>query len=122
MIIVRVISGLGNQLFQYSIGRQLSLARNVPLKLDTSFFKSQSLRSYKLNHYNIEAEIATAKEVEDFLHIQNSKSAGSRILRRIERLLPKEKRRVYKQANWWTYEPELLKTNSKVYLDGYWQP
>lgn len=121
MIIVKLISGLGNQLFQYAVGRQLSITRNVPLKLDVSFFKSQKLRNYKLDQYNIQAEIATEQEIAHFLNVYDSKSIFARIYRRSERLLPKNRWRLYKQANWWTYEPDVLKVSSNVYLDGYWQ-
>ena len=36
MVIVRLLGGLGNQMFQYAAARRLALAHNVPLKLDIS--------------------------------------------------------------------------------------
>ena len=39
MIIVEVSGGLGNQLFQYAIGRTISIQNKVNLKLDLSFFE-----------------------------------------------------------------------------------
>ena len=121
MIIVKLISGLGNQLFEYAVGRQLSLQRQVPLKLDISFFEGQRLRSYKLNHYNIQAEIATEKEIEKFTNIYNSNSLYARIFRKTESMLPKRKKLHYIEDEWWMYESELLKASSNVYVDGYWQ-
>ncbi|MBE7170980.1 MAG: alpha-1,2-fucosyltransferase [Williamsia sp.] len=121
MIIVKLISGLGNQLFQYAIGRQLSIKRGVPLKLDTSFFQTQHLRSYKLDHYNIQAEIASEEEVASYLRRYKSLHLADRIYRKLERQLPKQIRRYYKEGEWWGYEPQLLKAGGKVYLDGYWQ-
>ncbi|RZJ87607.1 MAG: alpha-1,2-fucosyltransferase, partial [Hymenobacter sp.] len=72
MVYTRLISGLGNQLFQYAVGRQVALLHNAPLKLDITFFASQSLRSYKLDAYNIRAEIATEAEISAVLAVYAS--------------------------------------------------
>jgi len=121
MIIVKLISGLGNQLFQYCIARQLSLTRGTELKLDISFFKRQSLRSFRLHHYNIQAEIATEKEVRRFTDIYADTSLYAKLFRKAEKLSPKRNRRLFKEQEWWVYEPELLKASGNIYLDGYWQ-
>jgi len=63
LICSKLISGLGNQLFQYAIGRELSIKKNVELKLDISFFNEQNLRSFKLNVFDINAKIAEEKEI-----------------------------------------------------------
>ncbi len=121
MVIVKLISGLGNQLFQYAIGRQLSITNKVPLKLDISFFKDQSLRNYKLDHYNINAEIASEEEVAKFLNIYKKNNLAARVYRAIERRMPKRRSRYFKENEWWVYEPELLKVSGTAYIDGYWQ-
>jgi len=121
MIISKLISGLGNQLFQYTIGRHLSLTHQVPLKLDLSFFKDQKLRSYKLDHYNIQAETATEQDVESLTAIYQRKSLYAKIYRKVEKWRPKNKRLYYKEDEWWIYEPGLLQASSPVYLNGYWQ-
>lgn len=121
MIYTRLISGLGNQLFQYAIGRQVSLLNKAPLKLDISFFASQSLRSYKLDVYNTKAELATQVEVETLLERYSSQSLSAKVLRRLDSHLPKRYRRLFRESEWWIYEPELFQTTSPVYLDGYWQ-
>ena len=49
MIIIKLIGGLGNQLFQYSLGRSLSIKNNDTFKLDLSDFTKEnpcSLRTY----------------------------------------------------------------------------
>ena len=38
MIVARIFEGLGNQLFQYAMGRAMAEHFNVPLKLDLGFF------------------------------------------------------------------------------------
>jgi hypothetical protein len=121
MIVVKLISGLGNQLFQYTIGRQLSIKHNVPLKLDTSFFSGQSLRSYKLDNYNIKAQIASSEDVDKLLYWEKRSGFISKVYKKAERIIPKNKRPYFKEMEWWVYDPALLTVSSNVYLDGYWQ-
>ena len=121
MIYTKLISGLGNQLFQYAVARQLSLLRQTDLKLDTSFFDTQSLRGYKLHHYNIVATPATEAELSQLLRGYRSPSWSGKLYRRFDRLLPKARRRYFKEGAWWGYEPDLYRAGPTVYLDGYWQ-
>ncbi|WP_157567265.1 alpha-1,2-fucosyltransferase [Mucilaginibacter arboris] len=129
MIVTKLISGLGNQLFQYAIGRQLSLAKEVPLKLDLSFFKSQDLRSYKLNHYHINAEIATTadivpfrKEINRYQKLHQQTSFFAKVYRNVEPVLfPKHTKNYFKEHIWWILEPDVFKTPANVYVEGYWQ-
>lgn len=121
MITSKLISGLGNQLFQYAIGRQLALNGNTDLKLDISFFGNQNLRSYKLSNFNVKAAIATNEEILSYLGLYSSKSLYAKVYRRIERTRLKYKKRYFKEGEWWIYEPELFKTPADVYIDGYWQ-
>jgi Glycosyl transferase family 11 len=53
MIIVRLEGGLGNQMFEYAMGRRLAAKHLSLLKLDISWFETQQLRQYKLEHFNI---------------------------------------------------------------------
>jgi hypothetical protein len=121
MIIVKLISGLGNQLFQYAIARQLAIKNNVSLKLDISFYRDQSLRSYRLDKYNISATIADTGDLNNVLGVYTDPTVYGKIYRKVEKHLPKQYKRLYKESEWWAYEPELLKITDRTYLDGYWQ-
>lgn len=55
MIVVRICGGLGNQLFQYAAGKQLSLINKTPLVLDLSSYHWDKVRSYRLDCFNISA-------------------------------------------------------------------
>lgn len=121
MIIVKLISGLGNQLFQYAMARQLSAKNNVDLKLDVSFYETQSLRSYRLDKYNVKAEVATSDEIQDIIGIYNDLSLYGKVYRKIEPFFPKHKRKLYRESDWWAFEPEACKVSDNTYLYGYWQ-
>ncbi len=121
MIISKISSGLGNQLFQYSIGRQLSLLKNAPLKLDISFFETQNLRNYRLDNYNIEGGVATEEEILSFTNIYRERSLKAFIKRKIQNSAAKHKKPLFYEKEWWNYEPSLLKAGPNVYIRGYWQ-
>ena len=53
MIIAKITGGLGNQMFQYALGRVLSLKNNTELKLDISAFETYKLHQYSLEKLSI---------------------------------------------------------------------
>lgn len=58
MIIAKITSGLGNQLFQYAFAKHLSVINNTSLYFDLRFYHStyslESKRKFKLDHFNIQ--------------------------------------------------------------------
>ena len=61
MIIVKLMGGMGNQMFQYALGRSISLRYNKELKLDLSFLEDTNrnedfvMRDFDLDIFNIHA-------------------------------------------------------------------
>ncbi|MDJ1504456.1 alpha-1,2-fucosyltransferase [Xanthocytophaga agilis] len=118
MIIVRLNGGLGNQLFQYALGRHLSIKHKVPFKLDISWYK-KGIREYGLIHFTISEEIATQKEIASVTHM--TKSLWNRLNRNlIQPILPYYKRYIVLEKQF-AFDPRILNTASTIYLDGYWQ-
>ena len=66
MIITKLIGGLGNQMFQYSIARALSLKKNTPFRLDVSGFDNYHLhQGFELSRiFDISAEVASKLEIQ----------------------------------------------------------
>ena len=120
MIVVKLISGLGNQLFQYSFARRISLERNVPLKLDISFYDSQDLRAYKLDCFNIEAEVITRQEVNRFLR-KDWLWPARKGWNATQRLFPYYKKRFVEEQEKFEYDPAMNKMGKNAYIVGYWQ-
>lgn len=71
------MGGLGNQMFQYAVGRRVSLLRNTNLKMDESFLNDEKLnhtpRKFALDIFSEEIEIVTDAELIKFTSIQKSK-------------------------------------------------
>jgi hypothetical protein len=130
-IIIRLLGGLGNQLFQYAIGRHLSLIHNRPLKLDLSYYSNdkpdakKGIRIYCLKHFNIKASQASHQDTEKFSKFLNKKNLFSRLLRRANAFGDYINRSYIFEPpkNYFKFDSNLLKANLKptVYLDGYWQ-
>lgn len=62
VLVVRIIGGLGNQMFQYAAGFSLSERLNKKLLIDTRSFQNYTLHDYGLNVSKISAEVANHKD------------------------------------------------------------
>ena len=117
MIISRLIGGLGNQMFQYAIGRCLSYKNKCQFKLDIRGFEKYELRKYNLHHFKISAGIATE---ENFKKIGRTypPSITTRIIMRIIRELKifRFGSLVFEQSL--LFNPAIMNLVGDVYLDG----
>ena len=115
MIITKLKGGLGNQLFQYAVGRAAALHHKLPLKLDLTIFKTYKLHNgYRLDQYAIQADIATENEI---INLKGRNNALSSALRKAGLI----KRKSYFKEKRSSYFDERVLKNKFVYLDGYWQ-
>ncbi|GAB4025520.1 alpha-1,2-fucosyltransferase [Spirosoma koreense] len=68
MIISRITSGLGNQLFQYAVARHLALKNRTSLYLDLSYYKyrydTDTPRAFKLGHFAVPYRILQQSPLE----------------------------------------------------------
>lgn len=116
MIIVSINGGLGNQLFQYALGRHLALINNTELKLDLSVFKNPNHRKLGLTNFNIDINIATEKDL-PFTKRQLFKNKR-RIASLLDRFFPPIN---IKYENHFHFDDDVLKYTNNTYLWGYWQ-
>jgi hypothetical protein len=73
------MGGLGNQLFQYAIGRAIALKRNDTLKLDATYFDEFKAHSgFRLKDFCVDAPLAAIKEIKRL-------APRSRLLHRLAR-------------------------------------
>ncbi|MDW8206035.1 MAG: alpha-1,2-fucosyltransferase [Cytophagales bacterium] len=118
MIVVKLIGGLGNQMFQYAIGRHLAIINQQPLLLDISAYKACSDRYYALDCFNIRATIAHKINAEQFRQ-------NGQFLTFVEKIkyqfFPSLRKRLIKEPHF-HYSPDIIKSYEySIYLEGYWQ-
>jgi hypothetical protein len=119
MIISRIHSGLGNQLFQYAAGRALALRSKQEFKIHPTGFdmdnlitlqKNSDIYVYRLNLFNITAPIASAEEVRRLHEPYGWLSKKWNIF--------KQK---YIGHSYVNFFPHIYRIKGPAYLDGYWQ-
>lgn len=120
MVIVKLIGGLGNQLFQYAAGLQLAKLRQTTLKLDVQPFEYYKLHQYSLAAFQLRAEFATPREVAKFTGSTRNGLSWF-VFKVAQKLKPVYRRKVIKEDHFRPYNPTLAKAPKEVYLDGYWQ-
>lgn len=117
MYIIRLTGGLGNQLFQYALGRRLSLRNNIPLKLDISAYAEDRQRTYDLKHFDIAADLASPREVTDLI---GGTRLGRLACRTLDCFQPYYRRR-YVHHTQTNFDPNMLRVRQHAYLYGTWQ-
>lgn len=115
MVTVNLKGGLGNQLFQYAVGRSLAHKNADRLALDlTGLVRAQDkgdmYRKYALGAFSIKTSTATASEAE---RAKNPYGLISKVWRAFSSKVLRQQ-----HIGW---EPNVFRKRGDVYLDGYWQ-
>ena len=126
MIIVRLSGGLGNQMFQYAIGRHLAEKQYAILKLDLSLFEKYKVRPYDLHCFKIWENIATQTEIESLQGKPPSQLdyLTERVLQKIgisRAAKPKSRSPFLLREKDLSFDPSVLQKSGHLYLEGYWQ-
>ncbi|WP_200847918.1 alpha-1,2-fucosyltransferase [Rhizobium sp. 18055] len=117
LVIVKLLGGLGNQMFQYATGRAVAHRLGVDLLVDVSSFAHYDLRRYELGDWSIPARVANADE----LNRAGVTLAPPTFLRRVGRALGiGQPLNTFKETSF-AYDPSILNVTAPLYLDGYWQ-
>jgi hypothetical protein len=118
MIITKLIGGLGNQMFQYAIGRHLSVINSSKLYLDISDYHLYPDRHYALDCFALRSEIATHQILEDFRQYPHNLPTLQRLWQ--YNLLGKRNLTI-KEPHFHFAGNVIRHYKANVYLDGYWQ-
>jgi Glycosyl transferase family 11 len=122
VIVVRLLGGHSNQLFQYATGRVLADRHNTSLKLDTKSYlanqpEQDTPREYELSGYPLRAEIATDKDMQRVLPLDFQPNLPFKILWRLginNRIRPFSEGGKH-------FNPKVLSLPDNTYLNGWWQ-
>ena len=122
-VITQLLGGLGNQMFQYAVGRRLALEKKRRLLVDTSILEDHSPgchevnRKYALEIFKLQAK--RAEKYERWLYNAHGLPLIVRVLRRS--LGPVTKKWIYRNLSF-EYDKKLFDaTPVPQYIQGLWQ-
>ncbi|WP_128547079.1 alpha-1,2-fucosyltransferase [Larkinella soli] len=115
MIVTKITSGLGNQLFQYAVGRNLALLNGTSLYFDLSYYKStydtDTVRHFKLDRFHINYSVLNRSPLEYIS--KGTKLFPNRTFKPFFSLV--------KEKHFHFDEEVLHSTGFWITLDGFWQ-
>lgn len=122
MVTVKLMGGLGNQMFQYACGRSISLDLGEKLILDTSYFQTRkqasrtgvTMWSYSLYHLNVHYDSIKNSIVRKY-KMKAIEIFARRFPPFIQILFPK-----YVVEKDGQYIPDICKKGENLYLIGHW--
>jgi len=127
VIIVSLTGGLGNQMFQYAVGRHLAEKNSTLLKLDLSGFEAYKLRRYALHCFKIWEHIATMEEISTFKRKRVSRTAkllskiGTRWVGLSSATSDFYQDAIVLKERGFSFDPSIMEAKGNIYLEGYWQ-
>lgn len=125
MIITRLIGGMGNQMFQYALGRALALENKSELLLDIqrltdhgkSFVNPNFVaRNFDLGMFAICAKVAQSKDIPLIRRVFGNATIKDIIYSVGQKFF----KNPYKEKQF-HFDSEILQATGNIYLDGYWQ-
>jgi hypothetical protein len=124
MIIINLMGGLGNQMFQYAAAKQLSIIHNTTLKIDASNFKKLTANKdhiFQLDCFRITAQQASKEEINEY---KTSRSRFRSIIDSIGRTFVhhtngKKRDLLYEEPDGSALKHDFLKLGPDRYLIGY---
>ncbi len=112
--VIKIIGGLGNQLFQYAFGRAVSQHNGTELVLDVSAFKDYKLHQLFLHKFNIKGRCVRNASKPLFCGL----GFVSKLLRWLKNIPAVDSSF---EEDGLAFNPEYFNMDSSGYFDGYWQ-
>lgn len=121
MNVIRLWGGLGNQLFQYALGRRIAVHTRTPVKFDAEngFRHDSFCRRFALDVFNTEIVPAVTREIPLGM---SWRSPWHRLAKLGWGVQPSARRRVVYETEPFRFAPTVLAARkSSAYYFGYWQ-
>jgi hypothetical protein len=120
MIVVKLIGGLGNQMFQYAAGLSLANKKNTDLLLDTSFLNEDSKGAYTKRHFELD-KFSIKEKIADKFILQQFNFTENQLLIKIKKSIPGIFKRIIFNEHQFNFHPTFFKFPTNTYLNGFWQ-
>lgn len=125
--IVKIMGGLGNQMFQYAFAYALSKKFDAELSLDLGWFEKVktkediTTRGFEINAFNISYDVATEEDLK-WAHPQTHRSKIKRFLWKYFKIREfKPDGNILIQTDSYNYDSELFSYPDYLYYEGYFQ-
>lgn len=120
MIIIQLRGGLGNQMFQYALGRRLETLDGQDVRYDLAGFEGDFYgRSYALGCFDVAVRFAEPGDVESVLADANRLNGAQRVIRRLLRWRIGRYGLITERG--YGFDASVLNLRSGACLRGYWQ-
>ncbi len=145
MIIIRITSGLGNQLFQYATARSLANRHNTIVKIDTIYYYDNKLRNFALDLFQIPINKVTIHDLLKIYPLEGilllllkpiiGKRATGKIILWIEQRILRYQSNYNKPSvnnqslikkniliqRYYHFDEEIINAKNNIYMIGYFQ-
>jgi hypothetical protein len=111
MITLRLLGGLGNQMFQYAAAKSLASRLDSPLLLDVHEFEHYADRNYDLHVFPEVKEKFCDKAQHNLLYSKSKIAKLGRIIKGVQ---------IYEEPDFY-FDPEFLRLTAPINLSGYFQ-
>jgi hypothetical protein len=109
VVTVKLLDGLGNQMFQYALGRTIAHRHGTSLALDIRGYPDYNLRRYSLGAFKIEGKLTSG----GLMRFGLVRAVRLRVR------VPGLPYLVIERSS--AFDPSVLQAPRNVYLGGYWQ-
>ena len=114
VIIINILGGFGNQLFQYALGRYLQTENNCEVK----YLSGDALRKPELDFLRSKVEFCTPAELS---HARKESNAFLLLSRKLGSATKSRLKRAVIEDYGHPFDPEMLQIQHECQLIGYWQ-
>ncbi|MGM9512491.1 alpha-1,2-fucosyltransferase [Larkinella sp. GY13] len=126
MIVVELKGGLGNQLFQYALGRSLAHQHKTELVVDRQFLMNRKVTGQNIVYRNFDLDLLSIHPAEATSFISRrygtSGSLPGRIVKRfLNRLIQSGPLRYVEEQTPFQQDIRIRQAGKNLYLSGYWQ-
>jgi hypothetical protein len=118
MIFVRLMGGLGNQMFQYAFARRMEHEHQVPVMLDLTWFTTQTKRTYELSAFPVTLPITMQDKIAAF-----EPNHRKKLTRRLRTRILGVQHSVIRESEPFRFTPEVVQrpVQKNALFIGYWQ-